>query len=175
MNILGPATATPHRVAYNLRTATGAVPHPRFVDEMLPALWDAAAHHGIDPVVMVAQALKETAAGNYTGKVPAIFFNTCGLKIRDPTMAGADQDAPMAHAQFASWTAGATAHAQHLTAYTQHDLPDGEPLLDPRWVWVRKPDTTPILTVEGLGGRWAPSPTYGTEIAAICARLQSRT
>lgn len=174
MNILGPATATLHRVAYNLRGAISVAPHPRLVDDMLPALWDAALAHGIDPIVMVAQSTKETAAGQYTGKVPATFYNTCGLKIRTPSLAGVDQDAPIAHAQFASWWAGATAHAQHLLAYTQRDLPVGEQLLDPRWVWVRKPDVTPVVTVEGLSGRWAPSSSYGTEIATIAARLQDR-
>jgi N-acetylmuramoyl-L-alanine amidase len=149
VNILGPPTATVATAAYNL-----GVVNKRFLAEMFSELWDAAARHGIDPVVMVAQSLKETGGGNYLGKVPATFYNTCGLKIRDPAL-------------------GAQAHAQHLIAYTQTDLGSwGEPLVDPRWVWVRKPDATPVLTVEALGGRWAPSPTYGTELAAICTRLR---
>jgi len=168
MNILGPASAPIPVAAYNL----GPV-HKRFVAEMFMPLWEAAERHGIDPVVMIAQALKETGRGNYSEKVPATFFNTCGLKIRDPSLAGPDQEATMAHAQFASWWMGAQAHAQHLVAYTQGDLGSwGEPLVDPRWVWVRKPDAAPVLTVEGLGGRWAPSPTYGNELAAICTRLR---
>jgi hypothetical protein len=168
VNILGPPTATVATAAYNL-----GVVNKRFLAEMFSELWDAAVRHGIDPVVMVAQSLKETGGGNYLGKVPATFYNTCGLKIRDPALAGPDQEATMAHAQFASWWLGAQAHAQHLIAYTQTDLGSwGEPLVDPRWVWVRKPDATPVLTVEALGGRWALSPTYGTELAAICTRLR---
>lgn len=169
MNIFGLPSASLDRVNSNLRSL---VTHTRFINEMVPALWNAAENHGIDSVVMVAQAMKETGSGNYAGKVPATFFNTCGLKIRDPSLAGADQDATMAHAQFASWWLGANAHAQHLIAYGQYNLPDGEPLFDPRWVWVRKAGAIQVLTVEALGGKWAPSLTYGTEIVAICNKLK---
>ena len=77
----------------------------------------------------------------------------------------------MAHAQFASWEAGARAHGQHLMAYMQMRLWDG-PLLDPRWVHVfgKKPA---ITDVEQLGGSWAPNPAYGTLVAEAALKLRA--
>jgi hypothetical protein len=170
--ILSEATADGSRVAHNLAQMR---PHSRFVDEMAEVLWETAELYGINPVGMIAQAGKETGWGHYTGKVPATFFNTCGLKIRDPKLAGADQDATMAHAQFASWEAGAHAHAQHLCAYLQmtwESYPGKTPmpLLDPRWVWVYGKRAA-ISDWEQLSGAWAPSPTYGQEIVGIMDKL----
>ena len=145
-----------------------------YVNDMAPALWRAALAYGIDPVVMLAQAAHETGWGAFPGKVPPSFCNTCGLKINEtvrkqfPDCAGGDL--PLAHAQFASWDAGAHAHAQHLLAYCQVALPLGTILLDPRWVHVygKRPA---ISTVEELGGLWAPSVTYGQALVTLAGRL----
>lgn len=170
--ILGPPTVEPSRLAYNLSRVSTIKPHPRFVDDMFPELWDVGTFYDVDPTVLVAQSGKETGWGHYTGRVPHTFFNTCGLKIRDPSTLPPDDT--LSHAQFASWALGADAHAQHLLAYCQQDLPDGVPLVDPRWVWVRKPTGVPIVHVSELGGRWAPSPTYGTDIETIIAKLTDK-
>lgn len=150
--------------------AAYAHPHPRFVDEILPALWWAAGYYGVDPVVMAAQSAHETGWGHYPGLVPPYFHNTCGLKVRDLTPFP-NSEVTEAHASFPDWPLGARAHAQHLLAYCQVAVPDSE-LVDPRYVWVygKKPA---ITTVEELGGKWAPSTTYGTRIAETVAKLRA--
>ena len=142
--------------------------HPRFVDEMVPELWAAAMEYGIDPVGIVAQSAKETGWGNYGGAVLPQFYNTAGIKIRHQSLfpGVTDGDRPLAHQMFPNWTVGAMAHAQHLRAYA------GKPVVglvvDPRYTLVNAPF---VSTWAGLGGRWAPSVTYGQEIEAIMMRL----
>jgi N-acetylmuramoyl-L-alanine amidase len=165
MKILGPATADRVTVEANLP----ANAHPRFGAAMLPALWDAATHYGIDPIGIVAQAWKETGGGNYTGRVKPEHYNTCGLKVRHlgyggPATTGDEQ---LAHAAFANWTIGAHAHAQHLLAYCGGQV--AGLIVDPRYTVVSPPYVTDW---EQLGGRWAPSSTYGTEIVTLARRLQ---
>ena len=156
-------------LGYNLRQFN---PLPRFINDMMPSLVKIAIEYGIDPLVMVAQSGKETGFGAFTRSVLPTFYNTCGLKIYDPKIAG-DQESTLAHAQFASWDAGAIAHAQHLYAYLQMPVPGI--LLDPRYVHVFK-KKTPITTVEQLGGSWAGATnlTYGTEIVDIVNKLTVR-
>lgn len=156
-------------VAHNL---AGYSPHPRFLSEMLEPLWYTAVYHDIDPLVMVAQSIKETYAGRFTGNVPPTYFNTCGIKVRDLTPFGGNSEVPLAHSQYASWHGGAEAHAQHLFAYMGMALPPGRYLVDPRWVWVYGKHK--ITQVEELGGKWAPSPTYGNEIVSIMNVLSKR-
>jgi len=165
--LTGPS-ATIERVAFNL---AARAPHARFINEMFNPIWVAGLKNGVDPVVLIAQAGKETAWGHYTGKVPANFYNTCGLKIRDPSLAGPDQEATMAHAQFASFSAGADAQAQHWRGYAH--LPVAYTLLDPRYVHVYGKGT-PVASVEGMNSRWA-GPTYGTELAALVNLLKVST
>jgi hypothetical protein len=141
-----------------------------FRQQIVPALWDAAVRYGIDPVGAVAQSYKETARGFFGGKVSVGFFNPCGLKVRDqglhPDLAG---DLPLAHAMFPSWEVGAVAQVQHLRAYA--GWPVDDLVVDPRYVWVIGKHR--CETFQELGGKWAPSPTYGTEIVAIANRLRS--
>jgi hypothetical protein len=163
--IINLTTAPQSLVLSNLPDET----HPRFVDEMFPALWASALEYGIDPVGMVAQSGKETGWGNYTGKVLPGFYNTAGIKIRHQNMFPGitDGDKPLAHQMFPNWAVGAMAHAQHLRIYA------GKPVLglvvDPRYHLVGPP---PVLRWGELGGRWAPSVTYGLEIEAIMDRLR---
>lgn len=168
MQILSGSSAKYGKLYYNVHQFN---PHLRFVDEMMDPLIATAVHYGIDPTVAVAQAGKETGFGNFGRAVLPQFHNTCGLKIYNPALAG-DQESPMAHAQFASWDLGARAHCQHLLAYCQVSLPPEDILVDPRWVHVfgKRPA---ITTVEELGGKWAPSSTYGTEIVSIAKRLSA--
>ena len=142
-----------------------------FVNDMAPPLWAAAVKYAIDPVGMVAQAFKETAGGAFKGKVRAEFCNPAGLKLRHPGLflGVTDGDNPLAHSMFANWAVGAEAHAQHLRAYTGCLL-DGHLVVDPRLVFVV--GRYRVETFEELGGKWAPSPTYGNEIVAIANRLQ---
>lgn len=154
------------------RVVSGGTATEVFINDTIPSLWVASVSHGVDPTVVVAQAAHETSWGNYGGAVRPLFFNTCGLKIRNNNEFDcAKGDMPLAHAQFAGWDAGATAHVQHLLAYCNVELNRGEILLDPRWIWVKGKHN--VTTVEELGGKWAPSSTYGIRVATLASRLQT--
>jgi len=161
--------------------------HPRFVADMFPALWSAGLRYAVDPVGMVAQAIKETAGGSFPRKVQPWFHNTCGLRVRDlvavrgllAVLAGPslplDGEHPLTHHQFGSWAEGAHAHAQHLRAYTGCPVPEIE-RVDPRYEVVF--GYHQLGEFEELGGKdaagrtkWAGSPTYGVELVAIAHRL----
>lgn len=171
MRIIGPPSGTLAQVTATL-TSSGSTAHPRFTGEMLHPLWETALAYEIDPVGVVAQAYKETAGGNFTGKVTAQHFNTCGLKVRYPGYGGAVTagDEQLAHAAFASWDVGAEAHVQHLRAYAGWPVV-GDLIVDPRYVYVTG---NALENWSELGGRWAPSPTYGTEVEALMLHLTGR-
>jgi hypothetical protein len=144
-----------------------------FVDEMFPVLWDAALSHGIDPVGVVAQSYKETGGGRFGGRVTAKFYNTAGIKVRhqdiDPALA---DDLPLAHAMFADWAVGAEAQVQHVAAYA--GIVIDSLVVDPRYTYALK--NGPEEWCENwtdLGGKWAPSPTYGVEIESLITRLRA--
>lgn len=145
----------------------------RFLTHMLSPLWEAALHHGIDPVGMVAQSGHETGWGTYGGAAHPAFNNTCGLKaselVRQAFPGEAGGDLPLAHAQFATLDVGARAHAQHLLAYcgvpVYYDL-----LVDPRYHLVGPPR---CVHWRDLNGRWAgrAGTTYGSRIEQIADEL----
>lgn len=168
MNIVGGPSAAWDKVISNLPVAASV----GFREHMFPALWAAASAHGIDPVGMIAQSGKETGWGTFRGQVRPEFHNTCGLKVSAQQMklfpGVTDGDNPLAHAMFASWDVGAWAHAQHLCAYAGH--PVRGLIVDPRYNLVTK---GVAKTWGALGTRWAPSATYGEEIAAMVRELAS--
>lgn len=129
-----------------------------FVDVIVPLLWQEAIRHDVDPVGVVCQSAKETNFGRFTGAVPEWFKNTCGLKVLQPDEA---PNLTWQHATFGSWRAGARAHVQHLLAYVAKS--PKEMIVDPRYALV----SGPVKYWSQLGGRWAPSPTYGEEIEAM--------
>jgi N-acetylmuramoyl-L-alanine amidase len=169
LRIIGPPIATIDKVLSNL-TAMGAA--SLFINSMLIPLWDEALAAAVDPVGMVAQSYKETAGGKFGGAVTAQFYNTAGIKVRHlGKFPGVDDgDRPLAHAQFASWNIGARAHAQHARGYANCPVPDAE-VVDPRyWLVIGRHN---CVNWSDLGGKWAPSLTYGQEIESIARRLQA--
>jgi len=170
MRILGPHSAPYHVVEARLRARTGV--HPRFIDLMFPALWKAATKYGIDGVGMVAQAGKETAWGNFLGKVKPEFYNTAGIKVRHVGLYPGidDGDNPLAHSRFASWDNGAEAHAQHLRVYTGVKIGPETLIVDPRYWLVSA--TSQVTDWVGLSGKWAPAASYGPSLEEIMRTLQ---
>ncbi len=167
MRLIGPPTADWADVLLRVEAA-GAV--DRFLDEMFPPLWDAAVRLTIDPVGVIAQAYKETAGGRFGGRVKPEHYNTAGIKVRHLGIYGlvTSGDQPLAHSMFASWDVGALAHVQHLRAYAGWPV-DGL-IVDPRyWLVIGKHR---LEDWSELGGKWAPSPTYGQEIEATMRRVQ---
>jgi Mannosyl-glycoprotein endo-beta-N-acetylglucosaminidase len=165
MQILGPPSASLSKIRENLAQFN---PHPRFINEMLPALYIKAMAYGIDPVVMIAQSLLETDRGWFTGVLDPSFFNTAGIKTRK----GGDDKDPNAHQRFADWYVGAQAQAEHLYAYMQLDPP--APIVDPRFGIVRgNPVYMPgITTVLGLNA-WATAPRNGERILNVAQRVNA--
>jgi len=167
-NIISPPSAARDVVLANLGDVTDL-----FRDVMFPELWAAAEEYGIDPVGMVAQSIKETGGGAFAGRVKWWFYNTAGIKVRNvadvmhlvPTE---DGDHPLVHQQFPNWRCGAVAHAQHLPAYCND--PFFGLIVDPRYQFVI--GRHQVQAWADLGGKWAPSPTYGMEIEAIMSRLR---
>ena len=166
MRIIGPPSADIDTVRANIPTTA----HARFRASMFPHLWEMAWRYGIDPVGVVAQSFKETGGGNFGRAVTPLHFNTAGIKRVD--IAGLADDDPNAHARFASWEVGAMAQCQHLGAYA--GMPVDDLIVDPRFWLVKVTPATWCENFEDLAGRWAPSPTYGTELVAIARRLQGR-
>ena len=121
---------------------------------------------------MVAQSFKETGGGAFSGRVPAWFRNTAGIKVADvPEMmkilGTTDEDHPLVHSQFANWDVGALAQVQHIRAYA--GWPVVGMVVDPRYRLVsghRCEDWA------DLGGKWAPSAAYGLEIQALMQDLR---
>lgn len=167
MRIIGPPSASREQI--NAIVPTMNV-DPRFTNDILPALWKAAVDLHVDPVGVVAQSYKETGGGRFGGRVRAEHYNTAGIKVRHLGYGGTTTlgDEQLAHAAFASWDVGALAHVQHLRAYAGWPV-DGL-IVDPRYWLVAGRQW--CETFEELGGKWAPSPTYGTELVAIARRLQ---
>ena len=58
--------------------------------------------------------------------------------------------------------------AQHVRAYAGCPI-TGELIVDPRYVWVIGKHT--LTEWSQLGGKWAPSTTYGTEIEQLMQKL----
>lgn len=167
MRIIGPPSASLETVTANIP----ATAHPRFAAEMLPALWKAGNNYDIDPVGLVAQSFKETGGGTFNGNVRPEFYNPCGLKIRSVgILPETEGDKPLAHSMFASWEVGALAHAQHVCAYAGWKVWDT--IVDPRYVWVV--GRFALENWSELGGKWAPSASYGVELEAIMKKLQGR-
>lgn len=150
--------------------------------ENLPIMWDCAIKNGIDPVVLIAQSMKETGWYNFGGVVPASFHNPCGLKI---TKGGGDYEVG-AHMKFESWEDGIMAQSDHLALYAGGPtVPKYSPecgthqnenckangtTKDPRhftYLFGKCP------TVESLGCNWAPSASYGTDIVKMIKEVQA--
>jgi hypothetical protein len=168
MNIIGPPSASLEVVQRKLREQNRSV---LFVNEITPALYKEGLRYGVDPVLMIAQCAKETGWGTFPGKVKPWFNNTAGIKVHPTEQAlypgVTDGDNPLAHERFASWTMGARAQAQHLRRYAGMPVPDDEVVYPRHWVV----QLYRLKTVFDLSGRWAPSPSYGSEIADIARTL----
>ena len=146
----------------------------RFPTKMLPELYRWAEAYHVDPVGVVAQSWKETGGGTFRGQVGARWHNPCGLKITylDLVPWVTDGDRPLAHAVFPSWEVGALAHVQHVAAYAGWMGPAAVrhlPIVDPRWAWVAGRNWCEHW--RDLGGKWAPSPSYGAEIETLMRAL----
>lgn len=174
MNIMGPPSASLEVIQRKLREQNrGSL----FVDSMVPALYNEAIRHGVDPVVAIAQSAKETNYGRFTGKVQEWFFNTAGVKVSPKQQALLkvlkdaaginDPDHALDHQIYPSWVMGARSQVQHLRRYAGAPVPEEDVIHARYWVV----PLHRLRTVEELSGKWAPSSSYGREIVAIARTL----
>jgi len=130
--------------------------------------WDIWTKVGLNPVLGYVQFAHETG---FLYKIPSAagidesYHNPCGLKT---TVGGGDYTAS-AHKKFESWEEGIQAHADHMALYAGVKGYPKEKTPDPRHF--------PYLfgtakTVEQLGGKWAPSTTYGNRLVDMMKELE---
>jgi hypothetical protein len=144
----------------------------RFINEMVPALWEEAVLYGVDPVVVIAQSAKETNWGKFTGTVPPEWNNTAGVKI-DPAIQKkypdiAEGNKLWAHTQCANWHHGARVQVLHLRAYCSQPVDDRE-VVHARYYTVLKLNKG-LQHARQLSNNWAGA-GYGEEVERIARTL----
>ncbi len=125
-----------------------------FID-LAALFWNLYMASGVDPAVAYAQSALETNYGRFTGVLDASYCNPCGIK----TSAGGGDYDPAAHQRFPDWSTGITAQYDHLALYAGCAGYPKSVTPDPRHFPILN-GTAPCVV--NLGGKWAPSPDYGT-------------
>lgn len=139
--------------------------HQTFID-LAPTYYKVSQNAGVNPLVTYAQSAKETGYFKFGGVLNITYNNPCGMKI---SAGGGDKD-PNAHMRFKSWEEGIQAQVDHLALYAgQNGYPKAN-TPDPRHFAFIK-GTAP--TVEDLGGKWAPSATYGVDIVKRVKEIEA--
>lgn len=132
-------------------------PSPEYVQDVIEAYWSLGTEEGVRPEVALAQAMKETGFLQFGGAVRSSQNNFCGLGATGGGNPGLS---------FPNIEAGVLAHVRHLRLYVEQDKNISSVLndykADPRGLPDHLQGSSP--TVEGLGGKWAPSPDYGQSI-----------
>ncbi|MFW5437127.1 N-acetylmuramoyl-L-alanine amidase [Paenibacillus apiarius] len=167
VNILGKASAS---IAQAKEWARAKKAPKEFVD-LADLYWQLApSRGGVDPAVAYVQFAHETGYlyrdGRSSAGIDASYCNPCGLKI---TAGGGDYQAS-AHKRFGNWKEGITAHLDHLALYAGASGYPKKDTPDPRHF-------TYLLgsakTVQELGGKWAPSASYGRKLLDYLEEVQA--
>lgn len=145
--------------------ARGKNAHQKFID-LAPVFYNISVQAGVNPVVTYCQSAKETGYFRFGGVLDITFNNPCGMKT---TSGGNDKD-PNAHQRFKSWEEGIKAQVDHLALYAGAPGYPKSDTPDPRHFNFIKGTAK---TVEELGGKWAPSATYGTDIVRMMKEVES--
>ncbi len=111
----------------------------------------------VNPAIAYVQSAKETGFGRFGGVLDSSFRNPCGMKT---SQGGSDGD-KYAHKNFNTWDEGVQAHMDHLALYAGAKGYPKSDTYDPRH-FISIKGKSP--TVNSLGGKWAPSITYGEEV-----------
>jgi N-acetylmuramoyl-L-alanine amidase len=178
MNILGQPSATYEQCENWLKGKTN---NPLAI-QCLPILWRAAISNGIDPVVLISQAMIETGFFKFGGVIDSSYHNTCGLK----TSKGGGDYAASAHMRFKSWEDGIQAHADHLGLYAgAKNCPKYSPECASHKNESYKANGTtkdprhfPYLhgkykTVQSLKGSWATDQQYDKKLMKFINEIKS--
>lgn len=133
--------------------------------KLAPIFYKIGLEAGVNPVLAYAQSAKETGYGKFGGVIDATYHNPCGLK----TTSGGGNTDPNAHQRFKNWEEGIQAHIDHLGLYAGIAGYPKTITPDPRhfpYLFGKAP------TIEELGGKWAPSATYGTEVLRLAREIE---
>lgn len=160
--IIGPATATIEQMQ---EWAKGKKANVKFV-ELAPLFYSVSNKVGVNPIVTYTQSAKETGYMKFGGVIDITYNNPCGLKT---TQGGGNYD-PSAHKRFKDWEEGIQAQVDHLALYAGANGYPKPGTPDPRHFPFIKGTAK---TVEELGGKWAPSKTYGTDIVKMMTELEN--
>lgn len=123
-------------------------------------------HGNVNPAIAYVQAAKETGYGKFGGVLDESYNNPCGLK----TAAGGLDTDKDAHKKFNNWDQGVQAHLDHLALYAGANGYPRNNSYDERQFKTIK---ATAFTVNSLGGKWAPSSTYGEEVNNLYKELLS--
>jgi SPOR domain/Mannosyl-glycoprotein endo-beta-N-acetylglucosaminidase len=154
-SILGPTQLSAEQMNAYVRTLN---PNAPLLGEYYKSFGE---YYGIRGDVAFAQAMQETGYFRFTGDVRNSQNNFAGIGATGGGARGASFNTP---------EEGVLAHIQHLYAYaTTAPLPNGYPLVDPRFHLVNRGSAT---TWTALNGKWAvPGTTYGQSILNIYRRM----
>lgn len=133
---------------------------------LAPLYMDLASKVGINPEGIYVQAAYETGYGNFGGVIDESYHNPCGMKIKK---GGGDKD-PDAHQRFASWEEGVQAHIDHLALYAGAEGYPKKDSPDPRHFPYL---LNTVKRFKLLGGKWAPSNSYGDRIEELVEDVYS--
>lgn len=140
--------------------------NPDFPSEIAEAFIDLGRVYGIRGDMALCQAIVETGWFRFSDgtAVKPEQHNYCGLGVTRRGVTGESFDCIRD---------GVRAQLQHLYAYAcRKPLPDGEPLLDPRFRLVSR-GIAPNW--HDLSNRWAMNPNYGNQIVGLYQQLIEET
>ncbi|WII39502.1 N-acetylmuramoyl-L-alanine amidase [Paenibacillus thiaminolyticus] len=165
--ILGPASATLAQAREWARSKNAPAEFVALAD----LYWELAPQRGgVDPAVAYVQFGHETGYlyrdGRSAAGIDASYKNPCGLKV---TAGGGDYESS-AHKRFKDWREGLTAHLDHLALYAGAAGYPRAGTPDPRHFAYL---FGTAKTVESLGGKWAPSASYGQKLVQYLKEVQA--
>lgn len=155
-SIMGPCQLTAQEISEYILER-----NPGFDPAIAEAYITLSERYGIRGDIALCQAIVETGWFRYEGSaVSPDQYNYCGLGVVANGTEGVG---------FTTVQEGVKAHLQHLFAYCcTRELPRRERLVDPRFALVSRGCAT---SWEGLGGRWAMNPRYGSMILDVYSRI----
>jgi hypothetical protein len=166
-SLLAPPRATLAQAqAYMLSQANGDYT-PDDVREIVRLYFDTAEPVGLDPCLVVAQLVHETAfLSSFWSQVPR----------RNPAGIGVTGE-PGAGLSFPNWPVAARAHTGRLLAYALARVQataTQQALIDEALTWRALPDERRgcAPTLRGLAGTWAADPAYAERLSAHANRLR---
>jgi hypothetical protein len=155
--ILGRGSIGSDKLAEFLMTVNPRIEKP-FAQKFAQLYVDEAAVEGVNHDVAFSQMCLETGFLSFGGLVKPDMNNFCGLGAIGPGQEGESFQSPQI---------GVRAQIQHLKAYATEE-PLKQPLVDPRYRWVRYGSAP---TIHELAGAWAVDRDYGKKIKNILDNL----